>query len=283
MILIADSGSTKCDWMLIEGETHIPTHTIGFNPFFHSTEFIANELRKNAILTDSIASISQIHYYGASCSNDARITLVKNALSAVFTRATEIEVKHDLTGAAIAACGGREGIACILGTGSNSCYYNGREVHEEIPALGYILGDEGSGSYFGKFLLSHLLYKKLPADIAEDFSSVFKLTKDSILFNIYNEPNANVYLASFMRFVSERIDHPFLYQMVFDGLKKFAEVHILCYSNYHSIPVNFVGSIAFHFQAILKQVANDLGFQVGNIIKKPIDGLADFHGNTNEA
>lgn len=280
MILLADSGSTKCDWMILDGDKRLSTHTKGFNPFFHSTEFIAEELIKNQLLSDSALHIKAVYYYGASCSNDIRIGIVQKALSKVFTNAAIISVDHDLKGAAIAACAGQEGIACILGTGSNSCYFDGKSIHEQIPALGYVLDDEGSGSYFGKYLLSNLLYNQLPQDIADSFRSRFGLTKDNILFNVYNEPNANVYLASFMQFVSDNVAHPFLAQMVHDGLKRFAEIHILCYQNHHSVPVNFVGSIAYYFKPILEKIAVELGFTIGSIIQKPIDGLADFHQQT---
>lgn len=277
MILIADSGSTKCDWMILDNQKRLSTHTMGFNPFFHSTEFIVQELLNNSVLQEARSKVKAIHYYGARCSNDVRIGIVKDALMEVFNNSDNTTVDHDLLGAAIAACAGQEGIACILGTGSNSCYFDGINVYESIPALGYVLGDEGSGSYFGKFLLSNLLYHKLPKDIADSLTSKFELTKDNILYNVYNEPNANVYLASFMRYVSENIEHPYLSEMVYNGLKAFSQTHIQCYENHRHVPVNFVGSIAFHFRPILEQVANDLGFQMGHVIQKPIDGLANFH------
>lgn len=278
MILIADSGSTKCDWMLMDGTSRSLTHTKGFNPFFHSSDFIASELVQNQVLSSAASEIKEVHYYGASCSNDVRIDIVKSALKQVFCNANNITVDHDLKGAAIAACAGYEGIACILGTGSNSCYFDGQHVHEQIPALGYILGDEGSGSYFGKYLLSQLLYNKLPKELAMSFSAKYSLTKDNILFNVYNEPNANVYLASFMEFVSDNISHPYLETMMYNGLNAFAQTHILCFSNYQDVPVNFVGSIAYYFSNTIDKVAQDLGFSVGRIVQKPIDGLADFHG-----
>jgi glucosamine kinase len=277
MILIADSGSTKCDWMLIDQKTKVPTSTIGFNPFFHTSDFIYEEISKNEVLSRHAQQISHIYYYGASCSSKERCAIVRQGLEKLFTQTKEISIDHDLKGAAIASCGSSEGIACILGTGSNSCYFDGIKVYEEIPALGFILGDEGSGSYFGKLLLSMYLYKQLPDDIHAQFVDKYQISKEDILASIYNKPNVNVYLASFMPFYREHIGHPFMADILYKGLQKFAQTHIQCYSNYESVSVNFIGSIAHYFEPILNVVAKDMGFKIGRIVKKPIDGLYTFH------
>ncbi len=277
MILVADSGSTKCDWLLLNGGESIPTKTMGFNPFFHSIELIKSELALNDLLTANREKVSSVFFYGAGCSSAERKQIIINALSFYFPNAEELVVDHDLTGAALATCGREPGIACILGTGSNSCLFDGRMVHEEVPALGHMLGDEGSGSFFGKILLSEFLYKKLPQDLHEAFEAEFKLLKEDIFFHVYNQPNPNVYLASFMKFVSRHKQHPHFKKMMFAGLKKFADIHILCYEKYAELPVHFVGSIAFHFEEILSEVAKVSGFTLGKIIKKPIDSLSEFH------
>ena len=277
MILVADSGSTKCDWILINGLEQVPTKTMGFNPFFHSVEIIGQGLMGNSTLLKFRDQIRAVYYYGAGCSSDERNQIVRNALSSFFVNLNELVVDHDLTGAALATSGGEAGIACILGTGSNSCFFDGEKVHEKVPALGYILGDEGSGSFFGKILLSEYLYKRLPSELSEAFELEYSLAKETIFHNVYNQPNPNVYLASFMKFVSGHRSHPFFKKMMFEGLSKFADVHITCYDQYRSVPVHFVGSIAYYFTDILNEVAENVGFTVGTVIKKPIDSLATFH------
>lgn len=277
MIIVADSGSTKCDWMIYDGEERHIAKTMGFNPFFHTTELIRTQIENNEELIECADSVKAIFYYGAGCSSKKRNRVVANALRAIFTHADTIVVDEDLVGAALAVCGETEGIACILGTGSNSCYFDGKKAKNVIPALGYIFGDEGSGSYFGKRLLSDYLYKRMPEELAEDFESEFELTKETIFQNIYHKPNVNVYLASFMRFVSQHNDHPYFDEIIYQGLYHFADIHITCYENYKELPVHFVGSIAYYFRDQLERVAKELGFTIGNVVKKPIHSLTDFH------
>jgi N-acetylglucosamine kinase-like BadF-type ATPase len=281
MILVADSGSTKCDWLLMKGQERQLTNTMGFNPFFVSAEKILTELGKNEFLSKNSEGVNSIFFYGAGCSSQDRNQVVERALSSFFPNLSELTVDHDLLGAAVATCGTKPGITCILGTGSNSCYFDGVDAHEEIPSLSYILGDEGSGAFFGKILLSEFLYGRLPKELEESFRSEYELTKESIFENIYSQGHPNTYLASFMKFVSKNIDHEFMHQMMFKGLAKFADVHIKCYKEYKSLPVHFVGSIAFHFVDILSDVAKNMGFNLGKVIKKPIDSLADFHSSSN--
>ena len=178
MILVADSGSTKCDWIIIDNSnTKLKTKTMGFNPFFHSTEFILGKIQENKIFQDYRDKIIEIYFYGAGCSSANRKLILENALSQFFNHAERIVVDHDLTGAALATTPFSPGIACILGTGSNSCFFDGKNIHENVPALGYILGDEGSGSYFGKILLADWLYHRMPTELAIEFQKRFNLTK----------------------------------------------------------------------------------------------------------
>ena len=283
MILVADSGSTKCDWIIIDNSnTHLKTKTMGFNPFFHSTEFILNKIQENETFQDYKSEIKEIYFYGAGCSSRNRKLTLENALSQFFTSAEKIDVDHDLTGAALATTPFSPGIACILGTGSNSCFYDGKSVHENVPALGYILGDEGSGSYFGKILLADWLYKRMPSELASDFQKRFDLTKEGIFNSIHREEFPNVYLASFMPFVKDNQNHPYMKDMVYQGLAKFINIHVWCYDNFREVPVNFVGSIAYYFRDVLEEVAKNHRFTIGKVEKKPIFPLVEYHLNNQE-
>lgn len=280
MIVVADSGSTKCDWIVIDhsGE-FIRTHTMGFNPFFHPSELIERELRANDTLMANHDKVSEVYFYGAGCSSEDRNRVVHNALIAVFPMVNTVKVDHDLTGAAYATAKDAPGIACIIGTGSNSCYFDGQKVHESVPALGYILGDEGSGSYFGKILLSKYLYNKLPADLHQALKDRFNLNKEQIFNHVYNQPNPNVYLASFMRFISDHRDHPYFKDMIYKGLASFINIHVWCYENFREVPVHFVGSIAHYFGDVLREVAVNHRFTIGKIEQKPVEALARLHMN----
>ncbi len=278
MLLVADSGSTKCDWILVKSNgERLETNTMGFNPFFHNEELIASEISKNEILMSYADKILNIYFFGAGASSKQRNTIVENGLKKVFKNTVELRVDHDLIGAAIATAEDDPGIACILGTGSNSCYYDGKTVHEVVPALGYILGDEGSGAYFGKILLSKYLYKKLPIELATALEKECGVSKESIFEAVYNKPNPNVYLASFMRFARDHNDHPFFKEMIYKGISAFINIHVWCYENFREVPVHFVGSIAYYFKDTLEEVAKNYRFTVGKIVKKPVTPLADYY------
>ncbi len=277
MILIADSGSTKCDWVLLNGRVRIAeVSTIGFNPFYHDVDFIVGALRSENELMVNSSAISAVHFYGAGCSSPERNATIENALRTVFANAN-INIGHDVLGAAIAACQGKPGIACILGTGSNSCYYDGENISEVLPSLGYILGDEGSGSWFGKQLLTDYLYKEsIPEALKQELVSK-GFNKNSILENVYMKPHANVFLASFTKILANHRETEYVNKLVSSGMKTFLERHVCCFDNYREVPTNFVGSVAFCFQDILKAECQKLGIQFGNVIQKPIDGLVVFH------
>lgn len=278
MLLVADSGSTKCDWIIVmtNGE-RIETGTMGFNPFFHTSELIASEISANEILKSHADKVKHIRFYGAGASSDHRNSIVEAGLRMVFTNSESVLVDHDLKSAAIATAQDDPGIACILGTGSNSCYYDGTSVHEAVPALGYVLGDEGSGAYFGKILLSKYLYKKLPEDLSTALEKEYGVSKESIFEAVYNKPNPNVYLASFMKFARTHHDHPFFKDMIYKGISSFINIHVWCYENFREVPVHFVGSIAFYFKDVLEEVARNYRFTIGNIIRKPVKPLTDYY------
>ena len=277
MIIVAESGSTKCDWLISSHEGAVcETHTMGFNPFFHQPEEILTHLRANTDLSDAALKASAVYFYGAGCSSPERNEIILTALQQFFTGA-HCEVNHDLNASAFATWDGRPAITCIIGTGSNSCYYDGNAVSEKVPALGYILGDEGSGSYFGKKIVADYLYKRLPAELQTAFYEQYKLQKEEIFHQVYNTNKANVFLASFMRFIVPHKDHPYMQELVYEGLSRFAEIHICCFPNFHEVPVHFVGSVAYYFTEILQRVAAEKGFTLGVIDKNPGMSLLKYH------
>lgn len=279
MLVVADSGSTKCDWIFASPSGDVEMSTMGFNPMFHSAQVIETTLQQNEPFVKMAQKASQVYFYGAGCSSKSRNAIVEEGLKSLFP-AANIVVKHDLDGAVYAACQGEPGIACILGTGSNSAFFDGKSINEHVPALGYILGDEGSGSYFGKQLLAKHFYHQLPRHLEELFKDTYpKLTKDTVFTNTYMRPNANVYLASFMKFLSDNRKDPYVQKMVYRGLSEFIDIHIWQYRDYKSYPVHFVGSIAYFFENTLKKVAETHRINLGRIIRKPVSDLVAFHND----
>jgi N-acetylglucosamine kinase-like BadF-type ATPase len=277
MYLIADSGSTKCDWMLLKNDNERESFsTMGFNPFFHNEKIISDAIKSNEGLAKYANEVKLIFLYSAGCSSKDLKLVVERGLQSVFPKA-HIYVDHDLVAAAFSTYSGEPGITCILGTGSNSCFFDGDNVTEEVPALGYILGDEGSGSYFGKKLLADFLYNKLPKELNQQLLDEYKLNKIDIFENVYMKPHANVYLASFMKIFSKNKQLPYVQEMVSAGMAHFIKNHVCCFKSYQKFPVHFIGSIAYYFEDILKAEAAKLNVKVGTIIKKPIDGLVDYH------
>ena len=278
MILVADSGSTKCDWILIdENQNRETTYSMGFNPFFHDSNLVEQKLSENELFQKRRLEIDEVYFYGAGCSSQKRNDIIKQGLARVFENANHILVDHDLTGAALSTTHGKPGITCIIGTGSNSCYFDGEKVYEEVPALGYILGDEASGSYFGKIMLSEWLYHRMPADIAADFQDQYSLTKENIFEAVHSKPNPTVYLASIMQFAGHYKDHTYFRDMIYEGMSKFINIHVWCFEDFRDVPVHFVGSVAYYFKDILEDVARNHRFTVGNIERRPVDSLGDYH------
>lgn len=278
MILIIDSGSTKSDWLLVEKDGRFVDSykTMGFNPFFHSSGFIASEIGKHGDILAIADQVAAIYYYGAGCSSEHFKGIVKAALQQHFTKA-DIHVDHDLLAAAYATFDGSPAISAILGTGSNACFFDGTEFKALNAGLGYILGDEGSGSYFGKKLLAAFLYGQMPEEIAADMQNEFKLNRSEIFHHVYELPHANVYLAGFTRFIAKHQDQVFIQQMLVDGMREFFRIHVLAYPGYEKLKVHFVGSIAFYFSDAIYQAAAELGINVGQIIKSPIQNLLQYH------
>ncbi|HLP49963.1 MAG TPA: hypothetical protein VK154_03710 [Chitinophagales bacterium] len=276
MIIIAESGSTKTNWLTENRELH---ETIGFNPLFFSSDDIYNEMEKHPWLVNLRNKITAVYFYGASCSSDDRKQTVRVAMEKFFSTANDIRVDHDMNAAAFATCGGKPGIACILGTGSNSCVYDGERVLEDGPTLGlgYILGDEGSGAWFGKKLLARFLYKELPEATSKMLRDDYGLEKNKIYDAVYKKPHANVYLASFAKVLTDSPDKEYMQQLAEEGFTEFFLHNILCYPNYQQYPIHFVGSIAFHFRNELEKVAAKHGCKIGIVDKNPVFRLLDYH------
>jgi len=279
MMLIVDSGSTKSDWVLLENQGITRKFsTMGFNPFFHNETAISNAIKHNQELYGYANNVNHVYYYGAGCSSPELKEIVVRALSIVFESA-EIHVDHDLMASAYATYSGEPCIACILGTGSNSIYMDDEKAYEEVPALAYILGDEGSGSYYGKRLLRAFLYKKLPQHLHDAFEDKYGLDKNIIFEHVYTQPNANVYLASFMKFISDHKSEPFFREMIIRGMRDFMQVHVCCFPNFKEVEVNFVGSISHFFEEELRIAAKEMDIHVGKVIRRPILGLVNYHIN----
>jgi N-acetylglucosamine kinase-like BadF-type ATPase len=276
MIIIADSGSTKTDWVILNDSIEKQTSTIGFNPVFHTTDSIIQNVQSNIELKTIQNQISRLFFYGAGCSSARNKSIIYEALQQCFPLA-KIIVGHDLEAAAYATYNDQPHIACILGTGSNSCYFDGKNCIEKTPALGFILGDEASGAYFGKKLITEFLYDNLTSEIASDFTQTYALSLNDIIDKVYRQPNPNVFLASLTPFIHKHISYDLFQGILQEGMHAFLQHHVLCYPEYKDVPVNFVGSIAHHFQESLFESAQNLQVHIDQIIQKPIDGLIKYH------
>ncbi len=280
MVIIADCGSTKCDWLIVKGgRDQQLENTVGFSPFFHSSTEIREIVETQLCPKIDPRAVTHLWFYGTGVHDEHRAAIIHAPLQLLFPTAV-IEVDHDLLGSARAACGRTAGIACILGTGSNSCYYDGEKIVDNVPSLGWLLGDEGSGTHLGKALLRALFYRELPHDLVLAFEKEHPEGLDAIKDKVY-EKGANRYLAQFTKFLGENMTHPFIKNLVAKSLGDFLDCHVLKYSGARSVPVSFVGSIAYHFQPILEECMKTRGLQLGNIIRKPIYPLAEFHLDSN--
>ncbi|BAP29839.1 BadF/BadG/BcrA/BcrD type ATPase [Chryseobacterium sp. StRB126] len=278
MVAIVDSGSTKSDWVILDDfkKVFLKTETIGFNPNFINRELITPEIQKNSNLMLVKNSITKVFFYGSGCGVEKNREIIEAEIKKVFGKA-EIIVKEDLMAAAYAAYKGKPAIVCILGTGSNSCYFDGENLKIELPSLGFLIGDEGSGSAIGKQLVRRYFMKKLPADLHSEFEADYQLTIEDALKNMYHAPRPNAYLADFNKFVVERKDHPYFMNMVSEEMKSFFEYQVIPYQEAHDAEINFIGSIAYYYENILRAVAEELNLNVGHVVQKPIESLVDYH------
>lgn len=277
-ILIADSGSTKTDWVLLDNNNIIFQYqTKGFNPYFQSSEDIYEEIKTKLIpvLYEQLHNINHIYYYGAGCSTPDKVQVIKQGLYLSFGNILS-EVNHDLLAAARALCGKESGIACILGTGSNSCLYDGHDIVENIPSVGFMFGDHGSGATIGKTFIQNYFDKKLPIHLVKAFEEA-GFHREVILENVYKKPMPSRYLASIMNFISGYHNDSFIRTLIKNCFLDFFEAQVSKYTNAKTLPVNSVGSIGYYYKELLEIAAKEKGFTIGNIIKSPIDGLIKYH------
>jgi len=275
-VLIADSGSTKTQWCLITGNKKKMISTQGISPYFLNDESLAKILTEELLPKTGNVQIEEIFYYGTGCSNITNISLIKRGLKNVY-RSAKINVDHDLLGAAKALCGDDKGIACILGTGSNSCFYNGKKVVKNSPGLGFILGDEGSGTHLGKKVLQYYLYNTFDAELMDKFKQKYPQTNAEILDNVYKKALPNRYLAGFVTFLIENRGHFMIENIIEDSMNDFFFNHIYKYRESWTLPINFVGSVAYGFKDILAEMCKDYELKLGKVIKSPMDGLIKYH------
>ncbi|MDR1344712.1 MAG: ATPase [Tannerellaceae bacterium] len=277
MILIADSGSTKTEWCVADkGAPVMRLFTKGINPYFQTAEEIGKDIEASLLPSIRSLSIEAVWFYGAGCASAEKQQIVADAISALLP-ASSIEVHSDLTGAARALCRRQAGIACILGTGSNSCLYDGSAIVSNVSPLGYILGDEGSGAVLGKRLVGDCLKNQLPGHLIEKFMSRYELTAAVVLERVYKEPFPNRYLAGLSRFLSENIDEPDIRKLVHQSFRDFFIRNVMQYAGFETYPVHFTGSVAFYYQATLKDVARSLDINIQRIEQTPMPGLLTYH------
>jgi len=276
MILIADSGSTKTTWCILDKQTGRTDtiETAGINPFYQDEETIVETLSNE--FNSPIRKFDAVYFYSAGCTNPSVSKIAGNAIASFFQ--TELlYVESDLMAAAHALCGKDEGIACILGTGSNSCHYRDGKIIENVSPLGFILGDEGSGAVIGKRLLADILKNQLPRHLVAKFFAKYNTSAAEILNNIYKKPFPNRYAAGFTVFIADNIDDPAIKQLVEDAFDQFIIRNVLQYHKAKSLPVHFTGSIAFYFKANLDNVLSKHGLTMGRILKDPMPGLKEYH------
>jgi len=276
MILIVDSGSTKTDWRLVKNnEENLSFETIGFNPYFIDSASILNELTGSK-LAEIRKDVTQVFFYGAGCSSKDKCKVIFNPLNTFFCNA-RIEVEHDMLAAARATCGKEKGMVAILGTGSNSCLYNGHTITENVAALGYLLGDNGSGADIGKTFIKAFLGKELPSVVEQDFNEQYGLNITDILDAVYKQALPNRFLAGFSLFVHQHLDNPSIVKMVEQRFDLFFEKNICNYSNYQDYPLHLVGSIAANYQPLIEKIAAKYSVKIGSVIKQPIKELVKYH------
>jgi len=278
MILIADGGSTKVDWVAIDytGKELFRCRTQGLNPALLSKEALSSRVKHNFELNSKKSRVNKVYFYGAGCGTPEAEEKLKTVFQSIFNNA-DVAVAEDMLAAVYASSKGKEAIVCILGTGSNSCYYDTHKITSNVESLGYLLMDEASGNYFGKKLIRDFYYKNMPTDIAEDFAQKYDLSADEIKRNLYREESPNAYLGHFAEFMFDYTDHQYMHAFLKKGFSKFFEYRILPYQKYKEVPIYFIGSIAYFFAETLKEVAAKYELKITGILRRPIDDLVQYH------
>ena len=277
MILVADSGSTNTDWLVIkDNQIKSSFTTAGFNPYFTTGNKLYNDLKNQLPSSFDPEIIKHIFFYGSGCSTSEMKNLISNGLQLLFKQSV-IEVNHDLLGAARALFKNEPGIALILGTGANTCFYDGKDIAKNVPSLGYILGDEGGGDYLGKLFITELLYENLPEKISKEFLEKYQLTKSQIMQKIYKEEHPNQFLASICEFISTNISKEPMTGLIYKSFTDLFEKHIIKYENFVNYNIRAIGSIAYYFKDLLNEVAGKYNTNIDVIVKNPIQKLANYH------
>lgn len=274
--LIADSGSTKTEWCLLRGQTKTVFFSQGLSPYFLDATQIELIIRQEVLSHIKKAAVDHLYFYGTGCGQPDNVRMVKKALKRVFPSAA-VHIESDMNGAARALCGHEKGIACILGTGSSSCYFNGKRIVKNNPGLGYILGDEGSGAYLGKKVIQYFLYNTFDEDLRSRFDARFVTNTSEILNAVYKRPLANRYLASFAIFLAENRGHYMVENIIEDGFNDFFYKHVYKFRESWKYPIHFTGSVAFGFRDVLADLCNSYQLQLGKVLRNPMEGLVTYH------
>ena len=275
-ILLADSGATKCEWCLVQKGRNKTIFTQGISPYFLDAQQINQLLAAELLPSLKKVTVSEIYYYGTGLSNPNNVKILEKALRISFPGA-KVKADHDMMAAARSLCGREKGIACILGTGSNSCYFDGKKITKNRPGLGYALGDEGSGAYLGKKVIQYYLYETYDEELKYKFNDTYKTDRTEILENVYKKPLPNRYLAGFAGFLAENRGHYMIENILEDGLNDFFFQHLCKYSESWKYPIHFVGGVSYGFRYVLKDLCQSYEFELGKILKNPMEGLIDYH------
>jgi glucosamine kinase len=275
-ILIADSGATKCEWCLLQNGRKKTVYTQGISPYFLDAAGIGRIMELELLPALRKTRVDSVFYYGTGCKNPDNRRIVQRAIRSVFPDAA-VQVTHDLMGAALALCGRSKGVCCILGTGSNSCYFDGKKIARNSPGLGYILGDEGSGAYLGKKVVQYYLYNTFDEELRYKFDAKYSTTGDEILESVYKKPLPNRYLAAFTLFLVENRGHYMVENIIEDGLNDFFFGHLCKYRESWKLPIHFVGGVAHGFRDVIKELCDAYEFELGTVLQKPMDGLITYH------
>jgi N-acetylglucosamine kinase-like BadF-type ATPase len=276
VILIADSGSTKCEWCLLHDERKKIVLTKGISPYFLNREQIIALLQEELLPKLKQLAIDEIYFYGTGLKDDNNKRLLRLVLKKLFP-ASRIEVQTDLLAAARALCKKEKGISCILGTGSNSCFYNGKKIIKNSPGLGYVLGDEGSGAYLGKKIIQYFLYNTFDEELMLAFNKKYNTSDAEILEHVYRQPQPNRYLAAFASFLAENRGHYMIENIIEDGLNDFFFTHLCKYRESWLYPIHFTGGVAHGFRDVVKSLCESYEMQLGTILKQPMNGLIMYH------
>ncbi|SCY07875.1 BadF-type ATPase [Nonlabens sp. Hel1_33_55] len=279
MILLTDSGSTKCDWIALsdDGEQLFKARTRGMNPAILSVEDLQQRLEESEDLVKNRDKATKVYFYGAGCGTE-KPRMALQALLTTYFKNADVVVKEDTAAAVYAAVGDEPGVVCILGTGSNCCYSDGKKLHQKVVSLGYTLMDEASGNWYGKELIRDYYFKNMPENLRKEFSAAYDMSDDHIKYNLYKQPNPNAFLAGHAEFIFQHLDERYIKKLLRRGLRKFSRNMILQFhEEIKSCEVHFVGSIAHFAKSRIQQVAEEFDYEVGNIVRRPIDGLVEYH------